>query len=68
MNARVFLVVLSFVLAADVPAAESDRYLDAVRTFADNRENTNRSNYQVKQTPKHTYPPVSVRVLTGISH
>ncbi len=36
MDARIVLVVLTFAITAEVPAAESSKYLDAVREFADN--------------------------------
>jgi pectate lyase len=65
MNARIVLIVLSFILSADVPAAESSKYLDAVRTFADNVLKYGRDTYGPKHTPLfvdglniHTREPV----------
>jgi hypothetical protein len=36
MNARIVLVLLTFAFTVDAHAAESSKYLNAVRTFADN--------------------------------
>ena len=65
MNARSIFIVLSFAVAADVPAAESSKYLDAVREFADNALKYGRDTYGPKHTPLsvdglniHTHEPV----------
>jgi len=65
MDARIVLVVLTFAITAEVPAAESSKYLDAVREFADNVLQYGRDSYGPKHTPLfvdglniHTREPV----------
>lgn len=65
MNARILLAVVIVILSVNVHAAQSSKYLDAVREFADNVLKYGRDTYGPKHTPLfadglniHTHEPV----------
>jgi ankyrin repeat protein len=65
MNARIILTILTLTIATNTSAAESSKYLNAVREFADNVLKYGRDTYGPKNTPLfvdglniHTHEPV----------
>jgi pectate lyase len=65
MNTRIVLTITTFAVAVNAPAAESTKYLNAVREFGENVLKYGRDTYGPKHTPLfvdglniHTHEPV----------